>query len=85
MMDGKERSTVDDGEMCNSNPTFGRTVMERLLWMRYAPRGLPDPGALLRRPEKNDISFSLSILPASCVVGGVVTVSFARLASRSCT
>lgn len=49
----------------------------------YAPRGLP-VGPLLSRPEKNDISLSLSILVESCAAGSGVAGSCARFASRSC-
>ena len=36
------------------------------------------------RPEKKDMSLSLSILLGSADLGGGVDGSFARLASRSC-
>jgi hypothetical protein len=46
------------------------------------PLGLPE-GALLTRLEKNDLSFSLSLMLVSCVFGGGVSGSSDRLAWRS--
>jgi hypothetical protein len=54
-----------------------------LEFIRYAPRGLPELGPLLSRPEKKDMSFSLSIFPASCVDAGGELGSLERFASRS--
>ena len=43
------------------------------------PLGLPE-GALLTRLEKKDLSFSLSLMLVSCVLGGGVSGSSDRLA-----
>jgi hypothetical protein len=70
-------------EPCTCVTRAGKRSGERQT-PHYAPRGLP-LGPLLSRPEKKDMSFSLSILPSPCDVGGGGDVApFSRLASRSC-